>query len=137
MKNKKRFLVYFLSCFHINAVLESITNSAAQDDKSTSELHVSPGSGPIVMSQKFDVGFVINAGYSPVTLIDANLTDMYGGTFYVSCFTGPLSPDNRQTVICPDVTRYVSPGANTFSININFDDGSKLTETINWDVVGY
>ena len=125
------------SYFHINAVLESITNSTATTDKPASALQVSPGTGPVVMSQNFDVGIVVDAGYSPVTFIDANLTDMYGGTFYINCNTGPASPDGRQTIICPDITRYVSPGSNTLSVTVNFIDGVPISENITWDVVGY
>ena len=122
--------------FHINAVLEEITNSILIDQPS-SPAHVSPGSGPLVMYQKFDAGIVIDSGYEPISFIDATITDMYGGNTNVNCNPGPMSQDGRQTVICPDVTRSISQGNNTFSAVIHFINGNQISTATNWEVVGY
>lgn len=125
------------SYFYVNATIEEINNGEKPVTQPTSAAQVSPASGPVVAYQNFDVGIVVDAGYQPINFIDATMTNKYGETRYMICNPGATGIDSRQTVICPDVSSSFVPGTNTLTAVIHFIDGSQISTTTDWEVVGY
>ena len=53
------------------------------------------------------------------------------------CFIGPMTLDNRQTVICGSPVYQLVPGQNQFSIEVELADGNILNNEATWELLPY
>lgn len=122
------------SYFNITAELTSVIEGPSVSNPGTSQLTISPASGIFIREQQFDILLVVQEELAYVTNINVNVVNDSVIT-QLTCQTGPLLSDNKQTIICPSSANLLNPGINTVSAEIGLYDGSILTNQATWEML--
>jgi len=122
--------------FFIYATIDAI-NPDAGSTVPASLLTISPASGVFIKQQHFNTAIILDPGMQPIVNHTAQISNNAVTEPVTDCVIGPITLDNRQTVICDNPVYQLAPGQNQFSIEVELADGHILNNEATWELLPY
>ena len=124
------------SMFFIYATIDAV-NPGAEPIVPASPLTISPASGVFIKQQHFHTAIILDPGMPPIVNHTAWISNNAVTEPVTSCAIGPMTLDNRQTLICGSPVYQLAPGQNQFSIEVELADGYILNNEATWELLPY
>ena len=124
------------SYFSIVADLNSITEVNGCNDQKD-PIVVSPSTGVFDMMQRFDAAIVLESNLPPLMDMQATVNGFDITPELYRCFPGAPNNQNRQTMVCPDLSNILMPGNNTLNFTFTLGDGQIINHSVDWLLLGY
>ena len=102
-----------------------------------SPLTISPASGVFIERQHFHTAIILDPGMPPIVNHRAWISNNAVTEPVTSCNIGPMTLDNRQTMICGSPVFQLVPGQNNFSIEVELADGTIVKNEASWELLPY
>ena len=115
------------------SVVATINSLQANFAPAPSPLTISPASGTFLEQQLFHTAIILESDLPPIRNYTVSL-DANGFYKPVTCNIGPVTLDNRQTLLCDTNPYYqLNPGTNTLNVEVELVDGTLLNNTATWE----
>jgi len=118
--------------FYINLTLNSLTAS-----EPPSLLAISPSDGIFDRQQRFDLGLILQANLAGINSMAVSVNGIELSSSQIYCMGGAPNTQNIQTMVCPDVSMLLNNGTNTVNVVMDLLDGTHITESVKWEVIGF
>lgn len=98
-------------------------------------LHISPATGRISTTQKFDLTLIVETRGHSITGGQAILDEADITTALKGCVIPGTTPPDGETLRCPNLSGlFLGAGMHQFSVNLDLSNGSTISDTVIWEV---
>jgi len=107
------------------------------DPMNNLSLTIFPPSGSLAITFGFDIGFIVDAAGLSVTGGTATLDDVDMSAGLGSCVVPGTLISGGQTFRCPNLSgAFLGEGTHTLSVTFDLSNGSSVSDTVTWEVIG-